>query len=82
MANFFASIGKALARAFTIPAATRKQLDSNPLVQAALPLAESAVSSAISSALAANVKDPAAQAVIGDAISSALTHVFPASSGS
>ncbi len=77
--NFWQRLGKGLARAFTIPAATRKQLDSNPLVKAALPLAESAVTQAIAGAISANVKDPNAQAVIGDAVSSALTHVFPPS---
>jgi hypothetical protein len=72
----FKSFLHGIARAFTVPAATRKTIDSNPLVQALLPSILGEGASLISAQVDKNITDPAANAAVKQAISAALQHVL------
>lgn len=71
--NFF----KGISRAFTLPRATRDQIDHSQIIQEALPFIRSEVASAIISSVNGNVHNPAEADLLAGALQKAVDqHIF------
>ncbi len=64
---------KGLARMFTVPKAVRAKLDANPLAPVVKGALADELGTAIHTAVANNVKDPAAAAAIAEALGHAVS---------